>query len=459
MDRVKQGYADTAEKRLLWLDAQSHLVEQWRVPLQQAGWRVLHQSQISPSLGETAPTVIVINSEDDQHLSSLVTDCHRRSPQSLILVLVKPHQNQAASEALCHGALDYLHKPCSVPQLLHALDDLLTLLSPQPDMVVSSHVARQVIQLARRAANTDASVLITGESGTGKECLARFIHAHSARAAAPYVAINCAAIPENMLEAMLFGVAKGAYTGAVQSQPGKFELAQGGTLLLDEIGELPLPLQAKLLRVLQEREVERLGSHQRIALNVRILAASNRDLRAMVAEGSFRQDLFYRLDVLPLRWPALRERPADILPLAQHFIAKYAPDSGYQLGSAAVRQLLAYRWPGNVRELENVMQRALILSRGLTLQPEDLHLPVEGLALQPTHQATVVMESPVTAPTPSLHASKRQAEYQCVLDTLRRFDGHRTRTAEALGMTTRALRYKLAAMREQGINIDQLVFQ
>lgn len=455
----------------------------WKGVLQQAGWTVSHRSPAALDAPGEMPAVIVLDVQDETiSLAEWVARCHQHYPHSLILVLVAPHEDQLASDALRHGAMDYLHKPCSVQQLLRALDDLYALLQPQPEMVVCSAVARQVLQLARRAAGTDASVLISGESGTGKECLARYIHRHSLRADAPYVAVNCAAIPENMLEAMLFGVAKGAYTGATQSQPGKFELAQGGTLLLDEIGELSLPLQAKLLRVLQEREVERLGSHQRIALNVRIMAASNRDLRAMVAAGTFREDLFYRLDVLPLRWPALRERPADILPLAQHFIDRYAPDGGFRLGVAAAQQLLAWPWPGNVRELENVIQRALILCRGLTLQPDDLRLPgmAQGgaLSLAPEY-ARVSLSAPLAANVPAgaatlsaaagtsaqgrapasvnLHASKRQAEYQCVLETLRRFDGHRTRTAEALGLTTRALRYKLAAMREQGIDIDQLV--
>lgn len=442
--------------------------EAWQRVVRHAGWEISHQTPSASGSAGSAPAVILLDTGTTAaSIGELVSRCHHDYPYSLVLVLVAPHENQIASEALRHGAMDYLHKPCSAQQLLRALEDLYALLQPQPEMVVCSQVARQVLQLARRAAGTDASVLISGESGTGKECLARYIHRHSARAEAPYVAVNCAAIPENMLEAMLFGVAKGAYTGATQSQSGKFELAQGGTLLLDEIGELSLPLQAKLLRVLQEREVERLGSHQRIALNVRIMAASNRDLRAMVSAGTFREDLFYRLDVLPLRWPALRERPADILPLAQHFIDRHAPESGYRLGVAAAQQLLAWSWPGNVRELENVIQRALILCRGLTLQPEDLRLPsvAQGLSLSvaPAY-ATVSLSAPLAEPAPepapasvNLHASKRQAEYQCVLETLRRFDGHRTRTAEALGLTTRALRYKLAAMREQGIDIDQLV--
>lgn len=411
-----------------------------------------------------APTLVLVDTDALDHpVGPVVTDLHRRYPAALILVLVEPHQSREAGEALRLGAVDYLQKPFQAAQLQHALQEMVLLLHPMPNLVVRSHAARQVIQLARRAAHTSASVLITGESGTGKECLAQFIHAQSPRRQAPYVAVNCAAIPENMLESMLFGYSKGAFTGAVQSMPGKFELAQGGTLVLDEIGDLPLSLQAKLLRVLQERSLERLGSHQTIALDVRVIAASNRDLRTMVARGEFRQDLYYRLDVLPLSWPALRERPVDILPLAQHFIDKYAPQQGYTLSGEASQCLLSYDWPGNVRELENVMQRALILCRGLSLQPDDLQLPQAAASpiIQWPGVEGVTDASAPRKPYPitDLHSSKRSAEFQCVLETLRRFHGHRTRTAEALGMTTRALRYKLAAMREQGIDIDQLVRQ
>ena len=272
----------------------------------------------------------------------------------------------------------------------------------------------------------------------------------SARAEKPFLAINCAAIPEAMLESILFGHNKGAFTGAVSAQPGKFELAQGGTLLLDEISELPLNLQAKLLRVLQEKEVERLGSNQTIALDVRIIAASNKDLRKLVADGLFREDLFYRLDVLPMNWPALRERPDDIIPLANYFIERYASQQGYRLSERACQLLLSYEWPGNVRELDNVIQRSLIMARGLHIQAVDLMLP--HCAAEPE-----MVESGGWHVPEGLSETRRHAEFQFVLETLRRFRGHRTRTADALGMTTRALRYKLAAMREQGIDIEQQI--
>src|SRR5690606_4605244 len=242
----------------------------------------------------------------------------------------------------------------------------------------------------------------------------------------------------------LFGHTRGAFTGATQSQPGKFELADGGTLLLDEIAELPLELQAKLLRVLQERELERVGSHERRKLDVRVIAATNRDLRQLVADGRFREDLFYRLDVLPLSWAALRERREDILPLARHFLDKHSPDQLFQFDAGAAQALVTYDWPGNVRELENVVQRALIMGRGLILRAEGLQLETA---------VTAGVESSVA----ELVSGRRGAEFQYVLDTLRQFDGHRERTAKALGVTTRALRYKLAAMREHGIDVNQFL--
>lgn len=366
------------------------------------------------------------------------------------VIIVNEHQAAIAAEAMCAGAIDYIVKPFCPQQLLDAVRGALRLRQAIPNLIAVSPMSLQVLQLARRAAKTSATILIGGESGTGKERLARYIHEMSARAEKPFLAINCAAIPEAMLESILFGHNKGAFTGAVSAQPGKFELAQGGTLLLDEISELPLNLQAKLLRVLQEKEVERLGSNQTITLDVRIIAASNKDLRKLVADGLFREDLFYRLDVLPMNWPALRERPDDIIPLANYFIERYASQQGYRLSERACQLLLSYEWPGNVRELDNVIQRSLIMARGLHIQAVDLMLP--HCAAEPE-----MVESGGWHVPEGLSETRRHAEFQFVLETLRRFRGHRTRTADALGMTTRALRYKLAAMREQGIDIEQQI--
>lgn len=318
--------------------------------------------------------------------------------------------------------------------------------------IAKSAASLDTINLARRVANFNVATLVTGETGTGKECIARIIHHYSVGERAPYVAINCAAIPETMLESMLFGYEKGAFTGAVSSMAGKFELANKGSILLDEIGDMPLNLQGKLLRVLQEQEVERLGSHKRIPLNVRIIAATNKDLQREMQEGRFRQDLYYRLAVVPVHIAPLRERPEDIIPLALHFIEKYqrASDARKRLSHDARHVLLAWHWPGNVRELENVIQRGLILSDSPDITARDLALPVSipNVAIAPRkHQAAPLLSS--------IHFAKehgRHAEYQYIIELLKQHNGNRSQTAQSLGITPRALRYRLASMRGYGID-------
>ncbi len=364
------------------------------------------------------------------------------------IALLDPEQTELATRAMQLGVQDYLLLPLDGDQVISLLQRLRRLDQPDTDLVVSSTVSRQLLMLAHRAATTEASVLLTGESGTGKEPIARYIHQNSNRANQPFIAVNCAAIPESILESILFGHVKGAFTGASSDQPGKFELANGGTLLLDEIGEMPFILQSKLLRVLQEREVERLGGHRSIPLNIRVIASTNKDLRKAVKSGEFREDLFYRLDVLPLKISPLRERREDILPLAEHFLQRYKQLSDNQacyFSEAAQQRLLSHDWPGNVRELENTIQRALVMRRGQALQAAELGIESKE------HHAKVRVESSEQG----LKASKRQAEFQYILDTLKRFNGHRSQSAQSLGMTTRALRYKLVQMREEGIDIEQ----
>ena len=364
------------------------------------------------------------------------------------IALLEPEQTELASCAMQHGAQDYLLLPLDIEQLTSLLHRLRRLEQADTKLIVCSTVSRQLLMLAHRAATTEASILLTGESGTGKEPLAHYIHRNSTRAEQAFIAVNCAAIPESILESILFGHVKGAFTGASCDQAGKFEQANGGTLLLDEIGEMPFLLQSKLLRVLQEREVERLGGHKTIKLDIRIIASTNKDLRKAVENGDFREDLFYRLDVLPLKITPLRERKEDILPLAEHFLQKHKHLCDNQccyFSGLAQQHLLSHNWPGNVRELENTIQRALVMRRGQTIQAADL-----GIENTNSH-------SIVNAETPEmgLKASKRQAEFQYILDTLKRFRGHRSQSAESLGMTTRALRYKLVQMREEGIDIEQ----
>jgi two-component system response regulator FlrC len=276
-------------------------------------------------------------------------------------------------------------------------------------------------------AAADVTVTLTGESGVGKEVFARYIHEHSRRRHGPLIAINCAAIPETMLEATLFGHEKGAFTGAALAHSGKFEQADGGTLLLDEITEMAQGLQAKLLRVLQEREVERLGAVGGRRVDVRVIAMSNRDLRQAVGDGILREDIYYRLNVFPIRIPALRERPGDILPLAEHLIARHGAGLARlpKLSLDAAQRLHEHRWPGNVRELDNVIQRALILQQGDSIE----------------------------AGAPYLSASLRASEGELILDALRAENGQRKAAALRLGISPRTLRYKLARLRDLGLAI------
>lgn len=310
--------------------------------------------------------------------------------------------------------------------------------------IAKSAASLDTVNLAWRVANFNVATLITGETGTGKECIARIIHHCSVGESAPYVAINCAAIPEAMLESVLFGYEKGAFTGAVGSMAGKFELANKGSILLDEIGDMPLNLQGKLLRVLQEQEVERLGSHKRIPLKVRIIAATNKDLQLEMQEGRFRQDLYYRLAVVPVHIAPLRERPEDIIPLAQHFIEKYqlASDARKRLSHDAHHALLAWHWPGNVRELENVIQRGLILSHSPDITARDLALPVS---------VPKVAVAPLLSSIRFAKEHGRHAEYQYIIALLKQHNGNKSQTAQSLGITPRALRYRLASMRGHGI--------
>ena len=326
-----------------------------------------------------------------------------------------------------------------------------TLHSDGPEPVAVADSSRRMIELARRVAASDCTVLISGESGTGKEVLARFIHRQSPRASRPFVAVNCAAIPESLLEAVLFGYERGAFTGATNAHPGKFEQAQGGTLLLDEISEMPLGLQAKLLRVLQEREVERLGGRGSLALDVRVLATTNRNLRNEVAAGRFREDLYYRLNVFPLNLLPLRERRDDILPIAMQLLAwRVKPGQPIPALSAdAAHVLLTYRWPGNARELDNVLQRALILCTSPVVGPE--HLELEAIGGREAEESNV--EAAVAASSGALARSLEATERELLLEALRDPQSTRRLVAERLGISPRTLRYKLARLRAAGVSV------
>ncbi|WP_439411902.1 sigma-54 interaction domain-containing protein [Enterobacter ludwigii] len=331
-------------------------------------------------------------------------------------------------------------------------------------IIACSAQSKNAFSLALRVSQHNVPVLICGETGTGKECLAKYIHQSSGSSDGPYVGVNCAAIPETMLEAMLFGYEKGAFTGAITSVMGKFELANGGTLLLDEIGDMPLALQAKLLRVLQEQEVERLGSHKRIPLKIRLITSTNKDLEAEVAAGRFRQDLFYRIAVVPIHIAPLRERQMDILPLVHSFLRKYQSlhPGNVHLSDETWQSLLEYDWPGNVRELENVVQRGLILSNGHEITAKNFGLPQRSNALSPSGNLMKPLsvdddDQPAHSAIHSMKLQGRLAEYQYIIELLARNNGNKSRTAEFLGITPRALRYRLATMREEGIEIAKFI--
>ncbi|MCP5279363.1 MAG: sigma-54-dependent Fis family transcriptional regulator [Thiobacillus sp.] len=367
-----------------------------------------------------------------------------RHPDIPVLIMTAYGQIERAVEAMRDGASDYLPKPFEPERLLAAVARYYRQESASDESgVVAEDAATQaLLDLARRVAGTDTTVLLTGESGVGKEVFARYIHRHSARHPGPFVAVNCAAIPESLLESVLFGHEKGSFTGAATAQAGKFEQANGGILMLDEMAELPLNLQAKLLRVLQEREVERVGGRQPVPLDVRVIAATNRDLATCVREGRFREDLYYRLNVFPLEIMPLRQRRGDIPALARHFLKRFEDvigRRGFLLSDAALTELTGYDWPGNIRELCNVVQRAMVLAPGAEILPEHLMLPRQSATGRT-----------VSASASSSEMGLKDVERETILDTLRRMGGSRRRTAEALNMSERTLRHKLKQYREAG---------
>jgi two-component system response regulator FlrC len=398
-------------------------------------------------------------------------------------------------EAMRNGAVDYLVKPFDPQTLVDAVRQYVAAPVRGTDVepIAEEASSKNLLAMARKVAVSDATVLISGESGTGKEVLARYIHLQSPRSDKTFVAINCAAIPENMLEATLFGHEKGAFTGAYNSSQGKFEQADGGTILLDEISEMDIGLQAKILRVLQEREVERVGGRKTISLDVRVIATTNRDLRQCVAQGTFREDLYYRLSVFPLQWLPLRERRKDIVPLAQRLLQRHGKKMarGSLSFDASAQQLLeTYPWPGNVRELDNIIQRALIMQDGNVITAAGLAVDATGAqnngfgsgfahgagsgagsgAGRGVDNSASLMHTAGTDAAVEMQAQEddgfgegvlgsdlKQREFEIILQTLRQQGGRRKETAEVLGVSARTLRYKMARMRDSGINIDTML--
>ncbi len=387
---------------------------------------------------------------------TLLKEIRVRLPHLPVVLMTAYAEVDKAVDAMRSGACDFLLKPFEPQALLAHINKYELPASADGGGVVANDPAsRELFAIAQRVAQTDATVLLTGESGVGKEVVARYIHRHSARRDGPFVAINCAAIPDSLLEATLFGYEKGAFTGAQQAQAGKFEQAQDGTLLLDEVTEMPMGLQAKLLRVLQEREVERVGGKKPVALNIRIVATSNRDMAEAVARGVFREDLYYRLNVFPIAIPALRQRPEDIVAIARHFVTEHGGRfgrTGMSLSSGAEAALAAHAWPGNVRELENVIQRALIMASGSSIGPEALNLvvrPAEAAASIVALSAASGMPVGVSEPAKKVDNMK-DLERDHILRTLAEVGGSRKKAIERLGISERTLRYKLQQYRDEG---------
>lgn len=376
----------------------------------------------------------------------LLAEIRRRHPAMPAVLMTAYGTIENAVDVMRDGAADYLVKPFAASALLDVVHRLLKAPADVNRPIAVDPGTRELLRVAERVARSSATVMISGESGSGKEVFARFIHVKSPRRDKPFIAINCAAIPENMLEALLFGYEKGAFTGAASAHAGKFEQANEGTILLDEVSEMELGLQAKLLRVLQEREVERIGSSKTIPLNVRVLATTNRDLRQCVRDGKFREDLYYRLNVFPLHIPPLRERKLDIPALANRAIEQHADNarSVPVLSECACERLLAHDWPGNVRELENLIQRTLILLPGDTLSAGDF-----------AFEESNPPGAPAEPPEKPLQDDLKRREYRLIVDALQADGGNRNAVATRLGISPRTLRYKLARMRDDGVRLPE----
>lgn len=498
------------DRIILLVESDANLRSAIKTALQGAGYQCMEadneRSAISVILRQRPQLILSqIDNAPDKAIE-LLNKIQRNHPEIAVMFMAQSPTVSLAVEVMRKGAVDFISKKFEPDQLIERIKPYFTNVAiDQNSPVAQDARSKQLLTVAKRVAMSNATVLISGESGTGKEVLARYIHDHSSRANQPFVAINCAAIPENMLEATLFGYEKGAFTGAYKAMPGKFEQAQGGTLLLDEISEMDLALQAKLLRVLQEREIERLGSNTLIQLDVRVLATTNRNMRDEVRAGRFREDLFYRLNVFPLHWIPLRERPDDILPMAHYILDSHAKGLGKAIphfSPDAELALSEYSWPGNAREMDNVIQRALILQQGDIIEVDDLQLENEdnmpvftsspSLTPHNSVNASAVMtdeseaevgissmvsssflkssltsslksasvssgssssqedEKSDSVKTDNLKDDVKVLEFKRILAALHEFSGDRKSVAQSLGISERTLRYKMAKMRDQG---------
>lgn len=448
--------------RILVVEDEDKLRRVIQLQLESEGHEVLTAGSAEAALAQTDPLDLVLTDLKLPGLDGLtLLDRLRESQPRLPVIVMTAFGNvETAVAAMKQGAVDFLQKPFSLDHLstvtakaleLHQLRQENSRLKQELEqryqfgnLIGPSPAMQEVFHLIEKVAPSRATVLLCGESGVGKDMVARAIHVASPRAAQPFVKINCGALPENLMESELFGYEKGAFTGASIAKPGKFEQADHGTVFLDEIGDVPLPVQVKLLRVLQEREFERLGSNRTRQIDVRVVAATNVDLRAALEGGRFREDLFYRLNVMPINIPPLRQRTADIPALARHFLEKYAPGQ-HQLSAGALEKLLAHDWPGNVRELENVIERSVLLSSGRELTPADIRLDMGPRARQATPS-----EAPFLPPNTTLD----EFEKSILREALKRAAGNKSQAARLLGITRNALRYRLGQLGESDGDAD-----
>lgn len=430
--------------QVLVVDDEASMCRALDANFRRRGWHVTTANGVADALAKfrTSPCRLVVT---DMRMSDgdgldVLQGVRHVAPHTAVIFLTAYGSVPEAVTAMREGACDYLMKPVSFEQLEETAQRILGRTSDEvePDFFIGESPAfRDLVARAKHIAQTDADILIEAESGTGKELLARLIHRASPRASRPFVAVNCAAFPENLLESELFGHVRGAFTGALAAKPGKFQMAHGGTLLLDEIGEMPLSLQPKLLRVLQEREVDRLGDTRPVPIDVRVIATTNRSLAMQIEAGAFRSDLFYRLNVIPLSIPPLRERREDILSLAEHFLRKLEPASKrgqFRISPELEATLRAHDWPGNVRELANFIRRGVALTQGATLGVEMF--------------GSVTRTQPPPSDRPKPGTTLEDIERQLLEATLEATNGNRTRTAEMMGVSLRTVRNKI---REYGL--------
>ena len=472
---------------VLWLDANQPLPPTEVSLFAEHGLAISQVDNIAPDNAAllAAELIIVTLTESTQSLKDMQSRIAAVNSAAPIIARVDRNNFGLGIRAMREGAKSVISSdPFDVEEWREVLE--LVAYTPaknntQPAFVFADPVSRNLLALAERVAQVDVTVLVAGPTGAGKEVLARILHDASARHQGPFVAFNCAAMPENLIEDMLFGHEKGSFTGASKVQPGLFEQAQGGTIFLDEIGEMSFHLQAKLLRILQERSVVRLGAQKAIDLDIRVVAATNRDLKAAIAQNTFREDLYFRLTAFKLTIPSLRERPKDILPLAEQFLSQQSNGGlPLRLTRAAQVSLEQYRWPGNVRELQNVLVRGMVLANGAPIDVQHLlfddigepdHLapqaryltdqqysaypaPMEDRpAAAPTHLASYAVGTPERA-TEGLNQVVKHSEWQTIMSALK-VTRSREQAAEQLGISPRTLRHKLQKLREQGINVTR----